>query len=144
MAAHELILTVNEKGGHLYEGMMIFKFAKPLAWLLLAFIIFATVSPIGERPDTVTTVDVDRAAAYLLVGFAFALGYPKQWKMVAVLLIVGAFAIEYLQYLAPTRHPRLHDASVKAMGAALGLLAGWVINRWRETKAPNTLPLTER
>jgi VanZ family protein len=64
--------------------------------------------------------------------------------MVAVLLIVGAFAIEYLQYLAPTRHPRLHDASVKAMGAALGLLAGWVINRWRETKAPNALPLTER
>ena len=75
---------------------------------------------------------------------AFALAYPKQWKMVAVLLIVGAFAIEYLQYLAPTRHPRLHDASIKAMGAALGLLAGWVINRWRETKAPNALPFAER
>ena len=124
--------------------MMTFKFARPLAWLLLAFIIFVTVSPIGERPNTVTMVDVDRAVAYLLLGFAFALAYPKQWKMVAMLLIVGAFAIEYLQYLAPTRHPRLHDASIKAMGAALGLLAGWVINRWRETKAPNALPLTER
>jgi VanZ family protein len=144
LAAHELILTVNEKGGHLYEAMMIFKFAKPLAWLLLAFIIFVTVSPIGERPDTVTMVDIDRAVAYLLLGLAFALAYPKQWKTVAVLLIVGAFAIEWLQYFAPTRHPRLHDASVKAMGTALGLLAGWVINRWRDTKAPNALPFAER
>ncbi|WP_049732491.1 VanZ family protein, partial [Rhizobium ecuadorense] len=106
--------------------MMTFKFARPLAWLLLAFIIFVTVSPIGERPNTVTMVDVDRAVAYLLLGFAFALAYPKQWKMVAMLLIVGAFAIEYLQYFSPTRHPRLHDAGIKAMGAALGLLAGWV------------------
>ncbi|WP_064838178.1 MULTISPECIES: antibiotic resistance protein VanZ [unclassified Rhizobium] len=113
--------------------MMIFKFAKPVAWLLLAFILFVTVSPIGLRPETVTTVDTDRAAAYILVGLAFALAYPKQWKLVAVLLIAGAVAIEYLQYLSPTRHPRLHDAGIKAMGAALGLLAGWVINRWRET-----------
>nr|WP_246728995.1 VanZ family protein [Rhizobium leguminosarum] len=123
---------------------MIFKFARPLAWLLLALILFVTVSPIGLRPETVTTVDTDRGGVYVLVGLAFALAYPKQWKMVAVLLIAGAVAIEYLQYLAPTRHPRLHDAGIKAAGAALGLLAGWLINRWRETKAPNALPLTER
>lgn len=124
--------------------MMIFKFARPLAWLLLALILFVTVSPIGLRPETVTTVDSDRGGAFVLVGLAFALAYPRQWKMVAVLLIAGAVAIEYLQYLTPTRHPRLHDAGIKAAGAALGLLAGWLINRWRETKAPNVLPLTER
>ncbi|AUW42016.1 VanZ family protein [Rhizobium leguminosarum] len=124
--------------------MMIFKFARPLAWLLLALILFVTVSPIGLRPETMTTVDTDRGGAFVLVGLAFALGYPKQWKMVAVLLIAGAVAIEYLQYLTPTRHPRLHDAGIKAMGAALGLLAGWVINRWRETKASNALPFAER
>nr|WP_246697890.1 VanZ family protein [Rhizobium sp. WYCCWR 11128] len=123
---------------------MIFKFARPLAWLLLALILFVTVSPIGLRPETVTTVDTDRGGAFVLAGLAFALAYPKQWKMVAVLLIAGAVAIEYLQYLTPTRHPRLHDAGIKAAGAALGLLAGWLINRWRETKAPNALPLTER
>ncbi|MBP2446196.1 VanZ family protein [Rhizobium leguminosarum] len=124
--------------------MITFNFAKPLAWLLLAFILFVTVSPIGLRPETVTTVDTDRAGAYVLVGLAFALAYPKQWKLVAVLLIAGTVAIEYLQYLSPTRHPRLHDAGIKAMGAALGLLAGWVINRWRGTKAPDALPLAER
>ena len=123
---------------------MIFKFARPLAWLLLALILFVTVSPIGLRPNTVTTVDADRGTAYVLLGLSFALAYPKQWKLVAVLLIVGAVAIEYLQYFAPTRHPRLHDAGIKAMGAALGLVAGWVINRWRESRAPNGLPFAER
>lgn len=124
--------------------MITFKLAKPLAWLLLAVILIVTVSPIGLRPETVTTVNTDRAGAYVLLGLAFALAYPKQWKMVAVLLIAGAVAIEYLQYFSPTRHPRLHDAGIKAMGAALGLLAGWVINRWRDAKAPNALPLAER
>ncbi|MBX4872538.1 VanZ family protein [Rhizobium bangladeshense] len=124
--------------------MMILKLARPLAWLLLALILFVSVSPIGLRPDTVTTVDTDRGGAYVLLGLAFALAYPKQWKLVAVLLIIGAVAIEYLQYLTPTRHPRLHDAGFKALGAALGLLAGWVINKWRESKAPNSLPLAER
>lgn len=123
---------------------MIFKFAKPIAWLLLALILFVTVSPIGLRPHTVTTVDTDRGGAYVLLGLAFAVAYPRQWKLVAVLLITGAVAIEYLQYFTPTRHPRLHDAGVKAMGATLGLLAGWVINRWRETRAPRPVPLTER
>ncbi|MBX4953928.1 VanZ family protein [Rhizobium lentis] len=123
--------------------MMIFKLARPLAWLLLALILFVTVSPIGLRPDTITTVNTDRGVAYVLLGLAFALAYPKQWKLVAVLLIIGAVAVEYLQYLTPTRHPRLHDAGIKAMGSALGLLAGWVINKWRESKTPNSLPFAE-
>ncbi|MFS8146910.1 antibiotic resistance protein VanZ [Rhizobium sp. R635] len=121
--------------------MTTLKFARPLAWLLLASIIFMTVSPIGLRPETVTTVNTDRAGAYVVLGLAFALAYPKQWKTVAALLIVGAVAIEYLQYFAPTRHARLHDAGIKAVGAAIGLVAGWVINKWREARA---LPLAEQ
>ena len=114
---------------------MISKIAKPLAWLLLAFIVFATVSPIGLRPQTIETPNIDRGAAFLMAGLAFALAYPRQWKTVAVLLILGSVAIEYLQYLSPTRHARLHDAGVKSCGAALGLIAGWAFNRWREAKA---------
>jgi VanZ family protein len=110
------------------------KITKLLAWLLLAFILFVTVSPIELRPHTIETPDIDRATAYLLAGLAFALAYPKQWKTVAALLIFGAVGIEYLQYLSPTRHARLHDAGVKAMGAALGLTVGWVFNKWREAK----------
>lgn len=119
--------------------MMTSTLAKPLAWLLLAFILFATVSPIGLRPHTITTPDIDRAGAYLVTGLAFSLAYPRQWKTVAMLLIIGALAIEYLQYLSPTRHPHLHDAGIKATGAALGLLVGWVFNKRREAKTETNI-----
>lgn len=120
------------------------KFMRPLAWLLLAFIIFATVSPIGLRPHTILTVNLDRAAAYALAGLVFALAYPKQWKLVAILLIGGAVAIEFLQYLSPTRHARMHDAAIKALGASVGLTAGWVFNKRRQGKtgAAASVPIT--
>jgi VanZ family protein len=125
--------------------MTTFKFTRLFAWLLLAFIIFVTISPIGLRPHTITTVDLDRAAAYMLAGLVFALAYPKQWKLVAILLLVGAFAIEFLQYLSPSRHARVHDADVKAIGAAVGLVAGWLINKMRQGKpeARASAPITE-
>jgi hypothetical protein len=104
--------------------MMTSRFMRPLAWLLLAAIIFVTISPIGLRPHTMTSVNADRALAYAVTGFVFALGYPKQWKLVALLLFFGALAIEFLQYLSPTRHARLHDAVIKATGAMLGILTG--------------------
>jgi VanZ family protein len=110
------------------------KLARPIAWILLAAIIFVTVSPIGLRPHTVTSVNIDRGLAYLVVGLAFALAYPRHWITVAALLIIGAVGIEYLQYLSPTRHARLHDAGVKALGACIGVLAGTVFNRFRTSK----------
>ncbi|NLS03431.1 VanZ family protein [Rhizobium sp. P32RR-XVIII] len=109
--------------------MMISRLLRPLAWLLLAAIIFVTVSPIDLRPHTITTVDGDRALAYVVAGFVFAIAYPRQWKLVALFLIFGALAIESLQYLSPTRHARLHDVVVKAAGAALGILAGRAVYR---------------
>lgn len=102
---------------------------RSLAWLLLAAIIFVTISPIGLRPHTMTSVNADRALAYAVTGFVFALGYPKQWKLVALLLIFGALAIEFLQYLSPTRHARLYDAVIKAACAMIGILAGRAVYR---------------
>ncbi len=107
------------------------KFSKPVAWLLLAAIIFVTVSPIGLRPHTITSVNIDRALAYLVVGLAFALAYPRHWLMVGALLVIGAVGIEFLQYLSPTRHARIHDAAVKAVGACVGVLIGMLVNRLR-------------
>ncbi|MDQ0561485.1 VanZ family protein [Rhizobium mesoamericanum] len=111
------------------------KFAKPAAWVLLAAIIFVTLSPIGLRPHTVTSVNLDRALAYLSVGFMFAVAYPRRWLTVIVFLIFGALAIEYLQYLSPTRHARLHDAAVKIVGASAGVIAGYLLNRARSARS---------
>ncbi len=111
------------------------KLSKPVAWLLLAAIIFVTVSPIGLRPHTITSVNIDRAMAYLVVGLAFALAYPRHWLAVGALLVIGAVGIELLQYLSPTRHARMHDAGVKAVGACLGVLIGMLVNRLRRQRS---------
>jgi hypothetical protein len=102
---------------------------KILPWLALAAIIFVTVSPIRLRPHDFAPVDIDRAGAFAVMAMLFVLAYPRQWVLCAILLIVGAGGIEMLQYLSPTRHAHLNDATVKAAGAAVGCLAGWITNR---------------
>ena len=113
---------------------------RPLAWLVLAGIIFVTISPIGLRPHTVTTVDFDRALAYAVTGFIFVLGYPKQWKLIVLLLAFGAIAIEALQYFSPTRHARLHDGIIKGIGAAIGAMAAHALLKIRARKATPKAP----
>lgn len=103
------------------------------AWLALALIVFVTVSPIGLRPHTITTVSIDRAGAFAVASLLFVLAYPKQWKLAAVLLIAGAMGMELLQYLSPTRHAHLADASVKAGGSAVGILCGYCLKSFRKS-----------
>ncbi len=92
------------------------RFPKYVAWSLLLLIVIATVSPIGLRPHTLTTVSIDRAGA-------FAVCAPHSY-LLSPTLAAGdrcrhrcRFGIEALQYLSPTRHPHLTDAAVKAAGA---------------------------
>lgn len=94
---------------------------------MIGAVVFVTVCPIGMRPVTETTVDLDRALAFAVVGACFAVAYPRHWRLALLLLPVGAFGIEALQFLSTTRHPGLADAIVKAVGAACGILAGTAI-----------------
>lgn len=110
------------------------RLCKLLAWAALAFVIFATVSPIELRPHDVLPVNLDRALAFAVLCALFVMAYPRHFMLVAAIIIVGAFAIEFLQYLEPSRHPRLHDAIIKAVGAAIGMLGGWLINRYRAVR----------
>ncbi|KQT84026.1 hypothetical protein [Aurantimonas sp. Leaf443] len=95
-----------------------------LAWGLLAAIVFVTLCPIGLRPATEISVNADRALAFALLGAVFALAYPGRWLWLLALLPLAAFGIEALQFLSATRHPHFEDAAFKALGAALGILAG--------------------
>ncbi|MBE7186341.1 MAG: VanZ family protein, partial [Methylobacterium mesophilicum] len=116
--------------------------AKFVAWALIAAIVFVTVCPIGMRPTTETTVNFDRGLSFVVTGVAFALAYPKRWWLLLLLLPVAAFGIEALQFLSPTRHPQLPDATFKAIGAIVGVLfgglaAGWVRGRFRRPQFTN-------
>lgn len=111
-----------------YDSMMTYRALRLAAWLVLAFVIFATVSPIGLRPHDVLPVDLDRALAFTLMAVLFATAYPRHGLLVGFLIIAGAFAIEALQYLSPSRDPHLADAMVKAVGACVGVLTGMLLN----------------
>tara|TARA_B100000683_G_scaffold215475_1_gene210839 strand:+ start:131 stop:490 length:360 start_codon:yes stop_codon:yes gene_type:complete len=106
-------------------------FLRTLAIGTLAFIVFATVSPIGLRPSDILPVDIDRALAFVLLGMLFVLAFPKHWLYAAIFVLLGSFTIEALQHLVPTRHPRIGDASIKAVGAAAGIALGYMLNRIR-------------
>lgn len=103
---------------------MIRSFCKVIAWLLLAGIIFVTVSPIGWRPDLGDGPNVDRMTGFLVMGFFFGAGYGRHWVMILFAVVAGAFAIEALQLLTPDRHARLLDAAIKAVSGGTGFLAG--------------------
>jgi hypothetical protein len=108
-----------------------------VACLLLAFIVFATLSPIHLRPKT-GHPNMERFAAFLLVGGAYTLALPRRAGLVALFLVAAAFALEAAQRWAPTRDPSLHDALVKALGAVIGVAVAWGADtglaRWRAAR----------
>lgn len=96
------------------------------AWLTLLSILIVTISPIQFRPIASQSADLERFTAFFLVGFLFALAYPRQWVAVLILTVVSAGMFELIQRLAPGRHGEFADFVFKAVGA----MAGVCIGRW--------------
>jgi VanZ family protein len=60
---------------------------------------------------------------------------PWNWREAGfVLLLVALYAAsdEFHQVFVPTRTPRVHDVVIDTLGGAAGLLALWMIGRWRK------------
>jgi VanZ family protein len=89
-------------------------------WVALALIAYATLSPIKDRP-VIAGLQLEHFAAFALLGFAFALGYPRRTVLIIAIVIGSAFTLEALQLLTPDRHGRLLDALVKAAGGLSGI-----------------------
>lgn len=104
------------------------KFLKKLAWFSLAAIILVTISPINLRPTGGLPVDTGRAFAFFIMAALFVTAYPRH-ALLCIVLIFCAAAIEFLQFLAPTRHARIHDVFIKSAGAAIGAFVGWAASR---------------
>jgi VanZ like family len=102
---------------------MIHRISAIVGWLSLAFIVFATLSPIGARP-ALTSPHLEHFAAFALAGFAFALAYPNRVLLVVVLVVGAAIGFEALQLLTPDRHGRAIDALTKALGGISGISLG--------------------
>ena len=105
---------------------MIHRLSLAAAWLALAFIVFATLSPIDDRP-VVAGPQFEHFAAFALMGFAFALGLRNRMLLVVAIVIGSAFTLEALQLLTPDRHGRVLDALVKAAGGMTGIGIGYFV-----------------
>jgi VanZ family protein len=89
-------------------------------WLALAFIAYATLSPLEDRP-VVAGPHLEHFAAFALIGFAFARGFSGRVLLIIALVVGSAFTLEALQLLTPDRHARVVDALVKAAGGICGV-----------------------
>lgn len=104
------------------------------AWLLAAAVAFATLGPASLRPHSDLGQDGEHALAFVLVGLAFGLAYPRPRWTVAGIAVVLIGVLELLQMWAPGRHARLEDFVVDALTACVGFALSAAIDRaitWR-------------
>ncbi len=107
-----------------------------LAWLLLAAIAFATLAPIGLRPNSGYSPNFERFIAYSAVGLLFALAYPRRLWLIIVIVLGAAVAFEALQLVSVSRHGRLFDLGMKLAGGGLGIAVGTLLIRvWERVRA---------
>ncbi|GEP00845.1 hypothetical protein [Methylobacterium haplocladii] len=97
------------------------KLARLMAWTLAAALVFVTLAPIGLRPVVTEDANVERALAYALLGFLFAIAYPRHWLLALCAGIGIAAGLEVGQIFAASRHGRVADFLVKASAAGIGV-----------------------
>ena len=114
------------KGSEDWIMAKIFRFLTPAAaWSLFAFIAYATLSPLDERPEIDGFLYLfshfDHYIAYATMGCLFGWAYPRQTFLVCILVLGGAVLLELAQLLTPDRHARVLDATRKIIGGTIGI-----------------------
>ena len=116
---------------------MLHKIAAIAAWAALAFIAYATLSPLQARPQAANSAGLEHFVAFAAVGLLFALAYPKRIVFVCFIVLGSAVLLEGLQTLTPDRHGRLLDAFQKLAGGALGIFATrTTLLLWQRKRSP--------
>ncbi|OHV79960.1 VanZ family protein [Ensifer sp. LCM 4579] len=103
-----------------------------VAWLLLAVVVYSTLSPVGMRPHIGNWVQFERFGAYGGLGLSFAIAYPRRRGLVLTMLLAGAAGLELLQMVSPDRHARFSDLAVKMAGTACGVCVAWFSVRYAQ------------
>jgi VanZ family protein len=97
------------------------------AWALLAFMAYATISPIQDRPTLLTSSSLERLAAFAVLGALFCFAYPHHTLLVCLIVLGSVVLPEILQMLTPDRHGRIQDAIEKMAGGSVGIAVGRAI-----------------
>ena len=108
---------------------MLRRFLVIAAWGCLAFIAFATLAPIGERPTVVSSASLEHYAAFAVLGALFSLAYPRHTAFIVSIVLGSAVLLELAQLLTPDRHGQLVDALQKMAGGTFGISVILVLRR---------------
>jgi hypothetical protein len=106
---------------------MLHKLLAAAAWIALALIVFLTVSPLDMRPVVTADPNIERFAAFALVGLLFGLAYPRRLVIDASLVMIAAGVLEAFQLMTRDRHGHIADAFIKAAGGAFGVAMALMI-----------------
>jgi VanZ family protein len=98
------------------------------AYFLAAALSFATLGPPSLRPHSNLGQDGEHALAFVLIGLAFALGYPRHRLLAAGLTVAFTGVLELLQLFVPGRHARLEDFLVDALATLGGFATVSIVN----------------
>jgi hypothetical protein len=128
--------VVSHSGLSVYIVEMLRKPSITVASACLAFIVYATLCPIHDRPhfwglhEPHGLAALERLTAFLALGFAARFAIPR-WRSV-LLVFATAIGLEVLQNLVPHRDPRLIDAAVKIVGGTIGIILAEYLTGWWE------------
>jgi len=103
-----------------------------IAWLLTAAVTFATLGPPSYRPHSALGQDGEHALAFVLVGLAFGVAYPRRRLLTAAVAVILIGVLELLQFWMPGRHARLEDYVVDAVAACVGIGAAAMLDWLRQ------------
>lgn len=95
------------------------------AWLSILIVLLVTLVPIGWRPATGLSPNIERFCVMAAVGALFAAAYPRRFWLIVLTLSLAAAMVEPLQFMAAGRHPSLHDVEFKSLGVVIGAVLGY-------------------
>lgn len=110
-------------------SMSLSRLLRLAAWVLLMVIGFFTLSPIELRPVTPALPDVERIAAFVLLGAVFCLAYSGMPVRALLGVVAAVVVLEVLQNVVPGRHGLPQDAVMKASGAVVGAALAMLFDR---------------
>ena len=97
------------------------------AWLSILIVLLVTLVPIGWRPATGLSPNIERFCVMAAVGALFAAAYPRRFWLIVLTLSLTSAMVEPLQSLVAGRHPSFRDVEYKALGAAVGAALGYAV-----------------
>lgn len=118
-------------------------FVRSAAWLSILIVLLVTLVPIGWRPTTGLSPNIERFCVMAAVGALFAAAYPRRFWLVVLTLSLTAAMVEPLQFMAAGRHPSFRDVEFKSLGAAIGAVFGYAVASVTGLAAGPTAPAPE-